>query len=145
MLFQVGHGRPGGPILQIYHDLDVLLEPAGGGTQIYIEQQEDPDAGKGERGRENRYDGGRAIGPDVRPGLAEQVEDRPHRITWPSAMRAPLVSVTTLRLTCVMTEGSCVATMTVVPRALITLKSSRIPPVKPGPRLPVGSSASSTT
>src|SRR5690242_10772091 len=145
LLLDVGHRRPGGSIIEIHHDLDVFLQPAGGRTQVYVEQQKDADAGQRERRRKDRHDGRRAVRPDIGPGFTEQIEYGPHRPTCRSDSSTPLTRVTTRRFTCAITLGSCVATMTVVPRALISLNSSMISAVRAGSRLPVGSSASSTT
>src|SRR4029079_4749814 len=143
---KLGNRGGHGPIIQIHHDLDVLLEPTGGGTQVHVQQQKDADTSEGKRRRKNRHHGGRAIGPDIGPGLAEKIEQRSHhRVTRCSGISDPWTSVTTRRLTCVMTEGSCVATRTVVPRALISLNTPRLSPVRAGSRFPVGSSAKSTT
>src|SRR5262245_32852179 len=145
LLFEFGNRGGDGPIIQIHHDLDVFLQPSGGGTQVDVQQQEDAHTGECERRRKNRHHGSRTIAPDIGPGFAEEIENRTHTPTRCSGMRTPWVRVTKRRLTCAITDGSCVATMTVVPRALISLKSSMISPVKPGSRLPVGSSAKSTT
>ena len=85
----------------------------------------------------NRHHGGRAIGPNIGPGLAEEIEQRSHNSPPVAAgISDPCTSVTTRRLTCAMTEGSCVATITVVPRALISLNSSMISPVSAGSKIP---------
>src|SRR6266513_2608398 len=140
------NNRIGGkPLIKVHHDLDILLEPFGCRTQIDKEQQEDADTGqckgRGQDGDHRR----RPVGPHIDPGLSEKIRERPHTITRCSGSNRPCDNVSTRRFTCAMTKGSCVATTTVVPRALMSLNNSIISDVKAGSKFPVGSSANKTT